>query len=129
MMRQLLEATDGTLDLEFLHTAPLIEALEFLEGLAGIGPLSARLVMLFGVGRPVLPVNTGLLRVAIRVGMLPPQSSADRAHELLPAMLPSDDLYAFHLNMVRLARDNCHNSRPRCDNCPLAVICLWVHSA
>mgnify|MGYP001388071539 CR=1 FL=1 len=127
MVQQLLEATEGTLDLSFLRTMPVDEALRFLTTLPGIGNLSARLVMLFGLGRPVLPVNTGLLRVARRVGMVAPGTSADRAHDLLPRMLPDEALYAFHVNMARHARETCTASRPDCAHCPLAAICLWVH--
>ncbi len=127
MIAQLLETTDGTLELDFLRAMPVDEARAFLMALPGIGPLSASLVLLFGLNRPVLPVNTGLHRVALRVGMIPPDTSAERAHELLQAMLDDDDLYAFHINAVRHARLLCTASRPKCESCPLAAICAWVN--
>ncbi|MDQ4078839.1 MAG: endonuclease III [Chloroflexota bacterium] len=127
MIEQLLEATDGTLELDFLREMPAEEARIFLMKLPGIGPLSASLVLLFGLNRPVLPVNTGLHRVALRVGMLPPNASAERAHDLLQAMLEDDEIYPFHVNMVRHARQFCASARPKCESCPLAVICNWVH--
>ncbi len=126
MIAQLLEATDGTLDLDWLYEAPLDEAMAFLTGLSGIGPLSASLVLLFGLGRPVLPVNTGLLRVALRVGMLPPGTSAERAPAVLQAALADDEVYAFHINMVHVARHICLASRPQCGACPLAIGCEWA---
>lgn len=129
MIAKLLEATDGTLDLRFLYTLPVDEARSFLMALPGIGPLSASLVLLFGLGRPVLPVNTGLHRVALRVGMIPPNTAAERAHDLLQSAVPDDDIYAFHVNMVTHARDCCTASRPHCARCPLAHICAWVHNA
>lgn len=122
-----LAATAGSGDLSFLYELPTDEALHFLTGLPGIGALSASLVLLFTMGRPVLPVNTGLHRVAQRVGMIPPKVAPERAQWLLQAALPSDLYYPFHLNMVRHARDTCHASRPACDGCCLAPICNWVH--
>jgi endonuclease-3 len=122
-----LEATDGTADLSFLYDLPTDEALQFLSKLPGIGALSASLVLLFTMGRPVLPVNTGLHRVAQRVGMIPPKVGPERAQWLLQAMLPSEAYYPFHLNMVRHARETCHAARPACEACCLAPICNWVH--
>lgn len=127
MIRLLLEKTDGTLDLDFLYELPVDEARAFLLDLPGVGPLSASLVLLFAMGRPVLPVNTGLHRVASRVGMIPPKTSAERAHDLLQAALPASEIYPFHINMVRHARQLCTASRPKCARCPLAPICAFVH--
>lgn len=128
MVGRLLELTDGTLDLAFLYEMPADEARAFLMTLPGIGPLSASLVLLFSLGRPVLPVNTGLHRVARRVGMIPPNVGAERAHGLLQRALEDDEVYAFHVNMVRHAREICTASRPRCAHCPLAPICQWVNA-
>jgi endonuclease III len=127
MIARLLEYTDGTLELGFLYQMPLDEARGFLMALPGVGPLSAALVLLFGMGRPVLPVNTGLLRVAQRVGMVPPGTSAERAAFLLQGMLEDDGVYSFHVNMVRLAREVCTAGFPACARCPLAPICDWAH--
>lgn len=122
-----LDATDGTADLSFLYELPTDEALQFLSKLPGIGALSASLVLLFTMGRPVLPVNTGLHRVAQRVGMIPSKVGPERAQWLLQAALPSNAYYPFHLNMVRHARETCHAARPACEHCCLAPICNWVH--
>jgi endonuclease III len=127
LIQTLLEATDGTLDLGFLYDLPVDEARAFLMNLPGVGPLSASLVLLFAMGRPVLPVNTGLHRVAQRVGMIPPNMDAERAHALLQSALSDADIYPFHVNAVTLARDFCLASRPRCADCPLAVVCRWAH--
>lgn len=128
LIERLLESTDGTLDLGFLYDMPVDEARDFLMALPGIGPLSASLVMLFSLRRPVLPVNTGLHRVARRVGMIPPNVGAERAHALLQRPLEDEQIFSFHINMVRHARVVCTASRPRCDHCPLAPICQWVNS-
>jgi endonuclease III len=127
MITRLLEYTDGTLDLGFLYDMPLDEARGFLMNLPGLGPLSAALVLLFGMGRPVLPVNTGLLRVAQRVGMVPRGTSAERAALLLQGWLEDDDVYSFHVTMVRLAREVCTAGQPACIHCPLAPVCDWAH--
>ncbi len=126
MMSALLEATDGTLNLDFLYDLPVEETYAFLVGLPGIGPLSASLVLLFTMGRPVLPVNTGLHRVAQRVGIIPQGTSAEQAPEFLQAALEDEEIYPFHVNMVTLARDFCLASRPKCEMCPIMIVCGWM---
>ncbi len=128
LVQTVAEVTDGTMELDFLYELPTDEAWSFLAKLPGIGPLSASLVLLFTMRRSVLPVNTGLHRVAQRVGMIPPKVGAERAQWLLQAALPDTAYYAFHINMVRHARETCHASRPACERCCLAPICNWLHS-
>lgn len=118
----------GDLDLTFLDEYPLEEARAWLMRLPGVGPLTASLVLLFARGRPALPVNTGLCRCAKRLGIIPPTVSTARAHDVLQAVLDPDDVYAFHVTMVRHAKDVCRSSRPRCDDCVLMPQCDFVHS-
>ncbi|MEA2650387.1 MAG: endonuclease, partial [Chloroflexota bacterium] len=67
-------ATGGSWDLSFLGTMPLLEAREWLTSLPGIGRKTAAIILLFNFGRPQLPVDTHVHRVATRLGMLPPRT-------------------------------------------------------
>ena len=67
-------ATNGTWDLGFLGTMPLVEAREWLTALPGIGRKTASIILLFGFGRPAMPVDTHVHRVTTRLGMLPPRT-------------------------------------------------------
>ncbi len=77
------DATNGTWDLGFLGEWPLDDAREWLVGLPGIGRKTASIVLLFAFGRPALPVDTHVYRVAARLGLLPPKTNLTRAHDLL----------------------------------------------
>lgn len=123
----LLDKTEGTLALDWLYDAPLDEAYTFLRDLPGVGPLTASLILLFDLGRPILPVNTGLHRVAQRVGMVPKGISPERAAPLMQAALPDEAIYPFHVNMVRHARAICVAQRPKCEQCVLAAFCDFAH--
>src|SRR4051794_21205999 len=61
----------GDLDLSFLNDIPLEEADEWLQHLGGVGPKSAACVLLFACHRPLLPVDTHVHRVSIRLGLIP----------------------------------------------------------
>lgn len=117
----------GELELGFLKEMELAQAREWLESLVGVGPKTAACVLLFSLGRPVLPVDTHVLRVSRRLGLIEPETSPPKAHELLGEMLPEEAVYDFHVNMVSHGRQVCHARRPRCDVCILAPQCDYLH--
>jgi endonuclease-3 len=118
-------ATDGAWDLSFLGTWPLDEARDWLVSLPGIGRKTASIILLFNFGRPVMPVDTHVHRVATRLGMLPPRTPFDRAHDLLEGALGPGEMYAFHVETIRHGRDTCRAPRPVCGLCPLTDVCAY----
>lgn len=112
-------------DLSFLGTLPLAEAKAWLAGLPGIGPKTAAIVLLFGFGRPALPVDTHVFRVATRLGLLPPRTDVARSHGVLEASLEADEVYPFHVELIRHGREVCHARRPACEACPLTDVCAY----
>jgi endonuclease-3 len=121
--------TSGTWDLSFLATLPLNEAREWLTALPGIGRKTAAIVLLFCFGRPALPVDTHVYRVASRLGMLPPRAPLLRAHELLEEALQAEEVYPFHVELIRHGRDTCRAPRPICGLCPLTDACAYYAAA
>lgn len=113
-------------DLSVLRRLPLEEAKQWLTTLPGVGPKTAACVLLFALGRPALPVDTHVERVAKRLGLVPPNTSADRAHELLEEQLASSEVYAFHVDLIQHGRRTCHARAPLCERCPLLERCPRV---
>ncbi len=113
----------GSLDLSFLGEMPLAEAKAWLRSLPGVGPKTAACVLMFALGRPALPVDTHVERVAQRLGLVPASTGAAAAHDLLEAMLAPEEVYAFHVSLIRHGRRLCRAQRPLCAECPLAVRC------
>ena len=72
-------ARRGDFALEFLKELPFSEALHWLTTLHGVGPKTARCVLLFALGFPCIPVDTHVHRVAGRLGLIgsstPPQQT------------------------------------------------------
>jgi endonuclease III len=122
-------ATGGTWDLGFLGAMPLLEAREWLVSLTGIGRKTAAIILLFGFGRPALPVDTHVHRVSMRLGMLPERTPVDRAHDLLEEVLAPDEMYPFHVELIRHGRDTCRAPRPICGLCPLTDVCAYFAAA
>jgi endonuclease-3 len=113
----------GSFDLSFLADLPLEEARSWLRSLPGVGPKTAACVLLFSLGRPALPVDTHVHRVARRLGLVPPKASAEKAHELLEARLRPEEVYPFHIALVKHGRRTCLAQRPRCPSCALRHGC------
>jgi endonuclease-3 len=125
-IKQILEQIQeqrGSLDLKFLKKMPVAEAKIWLRSLPGVGPKTAACVLLFSLGKPVLPVDTHILRVAKRLGLIDSRVSAEKAHEILGDMVPAKYVYQFHINMIEHGRRVCKAQRPRCQECVLLKVC------
>lgn len=122
ILARVLERTGGW-DLGFLADAPFEDARAWLRALPGVGPKTAACVLLFALGRPALPVDTHVERVAKRLGYVPPRLSADAAHSHLEALIDPADFYTFHMLLIKHGRRTCSARNPACDRCPLAAGC------
>jgi endonuclease-3 len=118
-----IQSQRGSLDLMFLKKMPVIRAREWLQSLPGVGPKTAACVLLFSLGKPVLPVDTHIHRVAQRLGLIDSRISAEKAHEILGDMVPARDVYRFHILMIEHGRRVCKAQRPRCRECVLLKGC------
>jgi endonuclease III len=116
-------AERGELDLNFLRDLPTGEAKAWLTSLNGVGPKTASIVLLFALGKPAFPVDTHIQRVTGRLGLIPPKTSADKAHGILEELVPPEWYHSFHLNMIAHGRQVCQALRPQCARCVLQRHC------
>jgi endonuclease-3 len=114
---------EGRFDLSFLRGLSDAEAREYLRSLPGVGPKTAAVVLAFSLGRQTIPVDTHVHRVAERLGLVPPGSSAEKAHAALEGLVPDGIKVELHVGLIRLGREVCKAGRPRCEECPLADLC------
>jgi endonuclease III len=118
-----LKSTHGTPRLDFLRETPTPDARRILEEIPGVGPKTAACVLLFCLGRPVIPVDTHVHRVARRIGLAPANASPDAVEEALEAALPTDSYYSMHVSLIAHGRRTCKAQRPLCEGCPVADLC------
>ena len=114
---------EGRLDLSWMHDAADAEVEEYLSSLPGVGPKTVACVLAFSLGRPALPVDTHVHRVATRLGLIPPGMPAAKAHDALADLVPPRLRVSMHVAWIRHGRTICKAGRPRCEECPLVDLC------
>lgn len=122
ILREVLDR-EGRFDLERLRRLADEEVVRYLTSLPGVGPKTAAVVLAFSLGRPALPVDTHVHRVATRLGLVEPRTSAEKAHRMLEASVPPELRVPLHVGLIRLGRETCKAGRPRCEECPLVDLC------
>lgn len=119
-------SVEGAPDLEHVRQMADDEALDYLTAIKGVGLKTAACVLCFSLGRPILPVDTHVHRVARRLGLTPPEASRDKAHDVLNAVVPPDLRFSLHIQLIRHGRAVCTARRPDCGRCGLADLCPRV---
>jgi len=122
-------AERGEISLDFLAGMGLEEAREWLLSIPGVGPKTAAIVLCFALGKPAFPVDTHVHRVTRRLGLIPPATSREKAHELLEELVPPEIYYPFHLNLIAHGRAVCHARNPECARCILRDECDFLLTA
>jgi endonuclease-3 len=128
VLRDIKARNGGSFDLSFLGDLPLEEARAWLRELHGVGPKTVACVLMFALGRPAMPVDTHVFRVAMRLGLIPERAgkaamTPEKAHALLEAAVPPEDFYAFHIGLIKHGRRTCTAQRPKCAECVLRDLC------
>lgn len=113
----------GGYTLDPLREMPTDEARAYLESIPGVGPKTAAIVLCFALGRDVVPVDTHVYRVAVRLGLVPSTMTEAKAHSHLDAVMPPDYAFRFHMALIAHGREVCLARRPRCPQCLLALQC------
>jgi len=119
----------GEVRLDAIRGWPDDEVTRYLTSLPGVGVKSAKCVMMYSLGREVLPVDTHVWRVARRLGLVDPAVPYSRIHDTLERVVPKADRYAFHVNAVVHGRRRCFALRPRCQGCPLGRMSIYARAA
>lgn len=120
-----LTADFGRVTLDPLREMTDEDAEEYLTSLPGVGVKSAKCILMYALGREVLPVDTHVWRVARRLGLLPEDLPYGRVHDVLEEAVAPADRYAIHVNAIVHGRRLCLPLRPRCTQCFLQRACAW----
>jgi len=122
MLRQI-KKREGRLDLSRVCKMEPREALEYLYSFKGVGEKTAAVVLLFSCGKPLFPVDTHIMRLSKRLGLVQDKGNAKKAHRIMEELVPSEIMYRFHINLIQLGRKICRPRNPECGACCLNKKC------
>ena len=114
----------GTLNLNHIVKMQDEEAIAELTRYKGIGVKTASCVLLFALRRNICPVDTHVHRTLNRIGIVS-EKTPDKTFYTLNRNFPGKSAHSFHTNLIRLGREICLPSKPRCGICPLYQICRY----
>ncbi|HEX6817706.1 MAG TPA: hypothetical protein VF120_04975 [Ktedonobacterales bacterium] len=115
----------GPLALDMLDPMDPQQGMEYLQTFPGVGPKTAACVLLFSLGKAAFPVDTHVWRVTKRLGLIGARTSADQAHTILNALIPSEWRHTMHVDLIRHGRERCHPRQPECQRCDLRPECPY----
>lgn len=118
-------ARHGSLELGHLANLTPDDAVVELSRLPGVGPKTARCVLLFSLGADVFPMDVHIFRIAERLGLIAPKTPDARAHRIVGALIPDGRRYSAHVNMIEHGRTVCRPTAPKCDACCLLEYCPY----
>ncbi|MDP2912981.1 MAG: endonuclease III [Candidatus Omnitrophota bacterium] len=129
---------EGRISLRRLKSLSIENSLGYLRSLNGVGPKTAACVLLFSFGRPVMPVDTHIFRVAKRLGLIDKKIDIEEAQEVLTDFTlrrgrlrrPSPEktmnlIYEFHLGIIEHGRRTCKAHNLLCGTCVLYDLCRF----
>jgi len=70
-----------------------------------------------------MPVDTHILRVSKRIGLVPQRANAVQVQTILEGITPPQFVYPLHLSLIEHGRRVCRARRPLCGECILRVEC------
>lgn len=98
-------------------------AMAYLTSLPGVGVKTAKCVLMYSLGREVLPIDIHVLRVAKRLGLVPLDASWDATDRALEAEVPDELKFDVHVGFVVHGREICRSRDPDCGACVLHDLC------
>jgi endonuclease III len=115
----------GSVTLEPLREMKTRDAEDYLVMLPGVQRKTAKCVLMYSLERAVLPVDTHVLRVSRRLGLMTESTICDAAHTSLESVVSPQYRYDFHVNAISHGRAVCLAKAPHCARCALNGICPY----
>ncbi|MBV6425080.1 MAG: Ultraviolet N-glycosylase/AP lyase [Steroidobacteraceae bacterium] len=118
----------GEHSLDLLRAMNNDEAERLLTRLPGLSWKAARCVLLYSLGREVLPIDSNTFRILKRTGVLSRRAVYRRRslHDAIQAAVPLPRRRALHVNLVVHGQRTCLPRAPQCACCPLNADCPKV---
>ena len=110
-------------DISSILRKPTKEAREELLQLPGVGFKTADVVLAFGAGRDVFPVDTHVFRLSKRLGFAEREDDYEDVKKKLEEATPFGGRLSGHVLFIQLGRTYCRARKPMHSECPINSLC------
>ncbi len=114
-------------DLNRILNLSLNEARKEFLGLPGVGFKTADVVLLFAAGKPVFPVDTHIVRISKRIGIVGDKAGYEDIRRAWEKGLPHEKYAVAHVLLIMHGRNVCKSGKPLCDKCSISKFCAFYH--
>lgn len=111
------ERNGDSYSMNFLSEMSTEEAMEWLQSIKGIGPKSAAVILCFGFGMDVFPVDTHVHRLSGRLGLVPENTTREKTFSVMDQKVPDEIKYSLHRLLIRHGREECTAREDDCWLC------------
>jgi len=95
-----------------------------LMKLPSVGRKTANCVLVFGYGKPAIPVDTHVHRISNRLGLVK-TSKPEETEKALKKVLPKKYWLDINHMFVRFGQTICRPINPKCGECPISDLCKY----
>jgi len=95
---------------------------EELISLPGVGAKTANCVLVYAFKIPAIPVDTHVHRIPNRLGWIKTKKPEETEREL-KKIIPKDQWIRVNRLFVRFGQEICLPNRPKCELCPINIVC------
>jgi endonuclease-3 len=117
----ILDQFGGDLD-SILERKPS-EARSILTELPGVGYKTADILLAFQASYPTIPVDTHVMRVSKRLGIVRKNAGYEETRLALEKLVPTNRRVRMHLSLIRFGREICRAPKPLCPKCLVNRTC------
>jgi len=110
-------------NLDSILRKPPSEARSILMDFPGVGYKTADILLAFVAGHPTIPVDTHVMRVSKRLGMVRKNAGYEETRLALEELVSPKRRLSMHLSLIRFGRKICRAPTPLCPICPVNRTC------
>lgn len=98
---------------------------EELLKLPGVGNKTADILLSYGFGLPIIPIDIHVEVCSKRLGLVDKNAKYEEMRKTLEELTPQDKRYVVNLGFVKFGQEICLTRNPRCYLCPFTDICTY----
>ena len=101
------------------------DAYEELITLPQVGPKTANCVLVYGFGKPAIPVDVHVAVISRRLGFAPASADEEEVERRLRRIVPLASWLPLNEWFVRFGKEVCRTNFPRCGACRFTRFCSY----